>query len=308
MTHSPRILCIGAAHLDIKARPHEAIIAGCSNPVALTRSLGGVALNIARNIDLLGGEVGILSILADDDAGIWLQRELMQGTRIERRFMHSRRSPTASYTAVLDVDGGLYVALADMAIYDELTPELLEPLTGLIAKFQWLVLDANLPEATLAALCAGARRHGQHIAFNPVSVIKARKLGPLLGFADLLVCNADEAAILFDVDRDHLAEALAHCPVTAVAVTLGAEGVIFHDRSSGEHGTLAPLPLSSDQICDVTGAGDALAACLVHALCQGRPLGAALQRAQRLAAATVTSCSSVLDACHPVWDELRQQS
>ena len=51
------LFCIGAANVDRKFYVHKDLVAETSNPVTSTRSIGGVARNIAENLGRLGETV-----------------------------------------------------------------------------------------------------------------------------------------------------------------------------------------------------------------------------------------------------------
>ena len=80
--------------------------------------------------------------------------------------------PTASYTAILEPNGELVLGLADMAIYDEITPALLEPALPRLLEYELWFVDANLPAETLrwiagVSVSPGAdcrRRLGRQVA------------------------------------------------------------------------------------------------------------------------------------------------
>ena len=58
-------------------------------------------------------------------------------------------APTATYTALLDKAGELVIGLADMAIYDELTVDFLEPLLPRLERIPVWFIDCNLPAESL---------------------------------------------------------------------------------------------------------------------------------------------------------------
>ena len=50
--------------------------------------------------------------------------------------------------AAITPDGSLAVAFADMAVFDRLTPETLQPFLPRLSQSQWLFADCNLPRET----------------------------------------------------------------------------------------------------------------------------------------------------------------
>ncbi|MDA3947823.1 MAG: PfkB family carbohydrate kinase, partial [Spirochaeta sp.] len=54
------VVVIGGINLDILLEPHGLLVAGTSNPGAITMSPGGVARNIAAFLGRLGVAVGLI--------------------------------------------------------------------------------------------------------------------------------------------------------------------------------------------------------------------------------------------------------
>ena len=117
-----KVACIGAAHVDAKARLIGEAHLATSNPARVVRTPGGVAGNVARNLGRLGLPVSLFSIIGDDAEGRALLGELHAASVDTAGVLRSAGPPTASYLAVLDRDGRLIVAAADMEIYEALDP------------------------------------------------------------------------------------------------------------------------------------------------------------------------------------------
>lgn len=251
----PRVVCFGAAHVDIQARSFGAIIAGDSNPVRTTRRHGGVARNVAAWLARLDCEVYLITRLGADPEGDGVHAGLValgiDGAGISR----SATAPTASYTAVLDPAGELHVGLADMAIYDEITPALLDAgLAALAGADAWFI-DTNLPAPAVAHL-ADRIPAGTLFAGDTVSVAKAARLRGACPRLALLVTNTAEAPALIPSSSPTDAASKLHAAgVEHVVIGCGARGVL---HASGNQVTGHPTPPA--RVVDVTGAGDALAA------------------------------------------------
>ena len=88
---------------------------GTSNPAESSQSCGGVARNIAENLGRLGCDVGLMTVVGDDPEGEWL----LEYTKAFADVTPSQSlagTTTGTYTAVLDNEGEMSVALADMFI------------------------------------------------------------------------------------------------------------------------------------------------------------------------------------------------
>jgi pseudouridine kinase len=174
--------------------------------------------------------------------------------------------------AVLDTAGELVVGLAEMTLLDELEADWLDSVRSRLRRHDLWVLDANLPEASLVRLLGDVPRHTRVFA-DPVSVEKSRRLLPVLDRIDTLFPDRAEALALAGVEGEselaarQAAERLRQMGVKRVVVTLGREGVCIDDPP--RRGTVPAFP--TEQVSNVSGAGDCFLAGLIFALATGTP-------------------------------------
>ena len=189
--------------------------------------------------------------------------------------------PTGSYTAVLDQDGELLVAVADMAATDTISPDTVQDLAPLIADAGLLVLDGNLLVESVRAALALAHASGVPVVIDPVSVPKATRLAPVLASGAgvfLLTPNGAELdALGGGVGRLH---ALG---VEHVWVRHGADGSLLASRGAEP----VHLPAVPGPVVDVTGAGDAMVAAFCHGVLTGMLVVEAARFGHAAAALTV---------------------
>jgi pseudouridine kinase len=261
-----------------------------SNPAASERSFGGVARNVAENIARLGAKSSLVSILGQDENGHAIRAGLV-GLGIDTRHVAvSRDHATAEYVAVLEPNGDLALGLADMAIFDALTPSLLHQAWPEISG-SWIFADCNLPSSTLHELVNLARQHSSMLAIDAVSMLKVARLPHDLNGVGLLFLNLDEAQALLGQSGRPLHEvvaALLERGATRVVLTLGEDGLIAADRSGLTRVAAVPV-----QVVDATGAGDALIAGTLVAMLKGRSLAEAVRMGTVAAALTLECPESV---------------
>lgn len=278
---------MGGATLDRKYRGLGPLVNGTSNPAVGERSFGGVARNVAENLARLGVRVSLASLLGDDEAGrAVLAHTAAVGVDVGGcAVLPGAR--TAEYVAVLQPGGELLLALADMAIFDALTPELLagRPSAELV------FADCNLPQETLNTLI----RAGGRLALDAVSVPKCARLPPDLRGVDLLFLNRDQGAALTGTGEPaEVARALRRRGAKGVVLTLGAGGALV---AAGE--TLCHLPAPAVRVVDVTGAGDALIAGTLYGLLRGEALVGAVRLGMNAARLALESVHSVAPDLSP---------
>jgi pseudouridine kinase len=268
-----RIACIGGAHIDRHGMLKQPLVPATSNPGNVNCTFGGVARNVAENLARLGCEVMLVSLVGDDEAGRSVMAHLAS-LGVDISTIGVVRRPTASYTAILQPDGELVVGLADMDLYEEITPAMLEPALPRLGECDGWFLDANLPAATLIWLAD--QRGSRWLAADAVSVPKAQRLSGVLPHIDLLFLNRAQAEVI-NARR-----------AAAGVITGGAAGVTAWSRD--EVRTLSALPAVPR---DVTGAGDALIAGTLFGITAGRDLFDAVALGLAAAAITVESVHSV---------------
>nr|WP_229262141.1 carbohydrate kinase [Duganella guangzhouensis] len=289
------VVCIGAANLDRKLRTIASMQLGTSNPATAEEVYGGVARNIAENLARLSLPVALLTALGDDGAGRNLQDHAEAAGIDTRGSLKLQDAATGTYTAILDDKGELVVALADMALYDRITPDFLTSRLPQRAAAAMTVVDLNLPADSIAALLDSARHDNVPLVIVAVSQPKMARLPQDLRGLRLLILNRGELetragrALPTEADVRAACHALREQGVQDVIVTCGSQGV-YHTRDS----ELVWLAAHQVDVVDVTGAGDAFSAAVCWSLYQGSgDLTLACRRGLKVAAMTLESPETV---------------
>ncbi len=188
---SSYVVVVGGANMDLKAQTTDQVRSATSNPGTTYFSPGGVGRNVAENLARLGTPVHLVAAVGHDLMGDQLVTETAaSGVGVE--FVTRLDVSTGSYTAVLDVDGELVVAVADMSATDALGVEEIDDAESLIGAAAMLVLDANLATATLLRAMEYAAAHDVPVLIDPVSAPKAERLRPILESRRLAVRHHPE--------------------------------------------------------------------------------------------------------------------
>ena len=283
------IVCLGAANLDRKLRSIATLKMGTSNPARQDESFGGVARNIAENLARLSAPVALITAIGDDSSGKALLAHAEAAGIDTRATLHLTGVCSGTYTAVLDDHGEMLLALADMALYDALTPAFLDTRQPQRAGGALIVADLNLPRETLRALLDDAARGAVPLVLVAVSQPKMAHLPDDLRGLRLLILNQGELETRIGAPLKTDADFLAACRAIQaqgaqdVIVTRGATGVVYTTTSG-----IAQLDAQPAQIVDVTGAGDAFAAAVCWSLFQGSDdMTLACRRGLQLSAMTL---------------------
>jgi pseudouridine kinase len=295
------VVCIGAANLDRKLRSNGTLALRTSNPASAVESFGGVARNIAENLARLGTQVALLTATGKDSSGAALLAHAEALGIDTRGALKLDDAASGTYTAVLDQDGEMVVALADMALYDRIAPAHVISRQAQLAGAALLVADLNLPLDTVEALRQEAQRvDAPLLVLVAVSEPKMARLPRELDGIKLLILNAGELAtrvgrpLARDADLEAAMREVQAQGARDLVVTLGANGVLLTTPDG-----IRRLPAVSAEVVDVTGAGDAFAAAVCWSLLQSPDHEHALELACRRGLALSALTLGVAETVYP---------
>ncbi len=180
-------------------------------------------------------------------------------------------SSTGSYTAVLDKNGDLSIAFADMDIFEEITPELLKKNSNILRRAKCIVVDLNCPVETIEFLCSFTSKHNIPLVIIPVSSPKMNRLPKTLSAVSWLIVNKDETETFMNIkinddkDWENSVDKWLELGVKNVIVTNGSKGVI----TGVENGEIRYFPaIETPMVVDVTGAGDSFCSGVIYSWLQ----------------------------------------
>lgn len=268
---APYVAVVGGITKDIGGRSTGPLVARDSNPGRVRISMGGVGRNIAHNLALLGVEVTFLTAIGDDD---FAHTVAASCGKLGIDISHALQVPggaSSTYLFIADADGEMELAINDMEIFQHVTPDYLASRLGVLNNAQLVVVDANLPEASIDWLCHHVT---PPIFADPVSTAKAGKFRRSLGRVHTIKPNRLEAELLSGIPitgQDSLeaaADALLSTGLHRVFLSLGPDGIFAADHQ----GQRLLLPCCPGQMVNTTGCGDAAMAAIAWAYLQGTDL------------------------------------
>lgn len=265
-----QLFIIGALHLDETASAAEPLIMGESNPVRWTRSVGGVAANVARAAVGADAKITMLANYGNSATGHSLRATLLKaGVHVLPMNQNRKGLSTGRYCTVVQPDGELLIGLADVSQAEEISSAtILQHLNK--RHFDTVLFDGNLSATTMAEFTSKLRSKSLSIhSANPpinlmaasVSPSKAHRFVKSLAFLDVLFCNRQEAIALttnieptVDVSTEIILSTLCSYGCSHIVMTDGAAGV--HVQSNNERTHIRVEPVQS--LLNFNGPGDAL--------------------------------------------------
>lgn len=293
-----RLLVIGSTNVDLFAtvprhpQPGETLLGRGGE-----RAAGGKGANQALAAALQGAEVSFVGAVGeDDDAGLALSGLREAGVDLGSVWTVSGAPTGLAIITVSEVGENTIVVVPGANAHVGV-----EQATAAVAAMgqgDILLMQAEVPRATLEAACRAARASGRRIVLNvaPWTALEH----DVLTSADPLVLNEHEATLATEElglsghgpsgegssaqgeDPEGLARALRAAGTPSVVITLGAQGAITADAAAT---TRVPSPRVT--AVDSTGAGDAFTGALAARLLQGDDLTTAVHHAVRVGAYAV---------------------
>jgi ribokinase len=290
MTSEPAVFTAGTVNADfvfgVQAPPERG-----ASLVAhrLLRTSGGRAGNVAVMARRLGAHARLFGCVGADELA---QQALAGPCAAGVDVAAVRRVPVdTGVVAILVAEGTKTMVLAPGAndAFGEADGQRLAAELQRAAGGSVLVVDNEVSSTALTTALEAARESGRPTVLDPTQPERVDEL--LLGLADHVTPNADEAARMTGVEVTSAADAeragrrLLDRGARHAHVRLPGGGCVSVAPDDRALAVLAPTDLP---VVDTTGAGDAFAGTLASAIMAGRPLVEAVRRAVAAAAYAVT--------------------
>lgn len=250
-----RIAVIGESNIDIATVQSET--------TKTYTYFGGVARNIAHNLSLLGHEVQLVSVFADDDYAKTLIsqcRELGIDLSLSTQYENAK-SPI--FYSCTDQYGHLLSVNPQVELNSRMDLEWLKSKMDEINRSDMVVVDTLLSAEALSHLIDHCEKPLYMDTVSPKKATRLHEAITMSGKKHLfaLKCNHAEAtAITGETDAFEAAKRLNGMGIINVYLTLGADGVLYYAEGKVSHHKALPV-----DVVNVTGSGDAFLAGVVHA-------------------------------------------
>jgi pseudouridine kinase len=282
------IYVFGGSTIDVNARIAHQVKEHDSNPGDIAISFGGVAHNVALNLANLGEEVSYITVVSDDPFPKQFIEDCKQHKiDVSKTYIITNQKPSM-YVSIQGQNKDMSIAVNDMKIFEEFTPEIVAPIVNRIGEADLVFLDTNLRKDTIAYIL----KHSKAKVFiDPVSTFKIKKLKGLLKNVYAIKPNLLEAQTLSgkktlkEIGTWFLKQGVKH-----LYISRGPRGVYGYSKAEVYHGLSKPV-----QVKNVTGAGDAMMAGIIRQESLGKSLKDTIEFASIMAQLTIECEHTVAD-------------
>ena len=297
------IVVIGASFVDVKGYPLSQYIPGGRNVGRVVQVHGGVARNVVEDIANVELRPTFVSVVDDTGLSDDVVRNLIRH-KVDIRYVARSSEGLGTWLAVFDNDGDVIASISrrpDLSAIEEVLEkdgdEIFRGADSIVVEF-----DIEVP--ILKKVLELAEKHGKEVYTVISNMSIAMKRRDLLRKTAALVCNVQEAGMLFTEDytdmlpeemEQSLADRIRTYGIPRIIVTMGARGAVYAD-ASGQTGV---CPAMKVDVVDTTGAGDAFFAGAAIGLTYGKTVGEACVIGTRLAASVIASRENVCPRFRP---------
>ena len=297
------ILVIGATFVDIKGFPFDNYLPTGRNAGRVEYVHGGVARNVVEDIANVELRPTFLSIVDDTPMGDAVVQKL-KNHKVNTDYILTRPDGMGTWLAVFDNNGDVAGSISKRPNMYPIAELLEEKGDEIFSQTPSVVLEVGLDKEIIKGTLSLAKKHNVKTFALVANMSIAAERRDLLQQFDCVICNQQEAGILFldDYDdksceemRDILAERIAAANIPSMVVTMGEDGAVYAN-SQGEKGI---CPARKVQVKDTTGAGDSFCAGVAIGITYGKTMAEAVEIGTTLAASVITSSENVCPRFRP---------
>ena len=220
---------------------------------------------------------------------------------LEKRYENS--TPLKDVNAVIN-DGDVIASISRRPDLSAIGEVLDEHGDEIFSGADSIVVEFDVEEPILKKVLDLAKKHRKEVYTVISNMAIAMKRRDLLQRTAVLVCNEQEAGMLFSEDymgispeemQKILVKRVRLSGIPRIIVTMGERGAVYAD-TAGESGICPALRVD---VVDTTGAGDAFFAGVAIGLTYGKTVGESCVIGTRLAASVIASRENVCPRFRP---------
>lgn len=291
------IVVMGAVFVDMKGYPFSKYISGGRNAGRVEIAHGGVARNVCEDIANVELRPTFISLVDDNGAGADVINKL-SNHKVETKYMRSLPNGMGTWLAVFDNNGDVVASISQRPDLSPILEILEEHGDEIFKNADSIVLEFDMDKEIVKKTLKYANKYGKKVYAVISNMTIAIERRDLLKEIDCIVCNQQEAGLLFSEDYDNISleameaillEKIELAKIDKIVVTMGSKGAVYASRD-GESGV---CPAIQVDVVDTTGAGDAFFSGVAIGLTYGKTLAEACNIGTRLAASVICHLENV---------------
>ena len=297
------IVVIGSTFVDIKGYPDSQYIPAGRNAGRVRQVHGGVARNVAEDIANVELRPTFVTVLDHSGTSIDVVDKLRRH-HVNTDYVLYSDDGLGTWLAIFDNQGDV---VSSISRRPDLTPigAMLETSgDALFAEADSIVVEIDMEVPILKQIFALAEQYGKDVYAVVSNMSIAMERRDLLQRVACVVCNEQEAGLLFSEEYEHLPpeefqsillRRVEQAKIPRMVVTMGGDGAVYA-ALDGESGF---CPAGKVDVIDTTGAGDSFFAGIAIGLTYGKTLGESCVIGTRLAASVIATKENVCPRFRP---------
>ena len=291
------IVVIGMIFVDIKGYPEGAFIPTGRNVGRVERIHGGVGRNVAEDIANCELRPTLVSLVDDSGDGADVLKKL-NNHKVNTRYIRKTPDGMGTWLAVFDNDGDVAASISKRPDMQPMLDILDTQGDEIFSQADSVIVEIDLDKEIIKRVFRLAQKHGKKVYAVVGNMSIALERRDFLKSTDCLVCNLQEAGMLFFDDYtsreplemvDILEQKVQAAQIPAMIVTMGGEGAVYANLA-GEKGF---CPARKVDVKDTTGAGDSFCAGAAIGLTYGKTMAQACEIGAMLAASVIVTMEAV---------------
>ena len=297
------IVVFGATFVDIKGYPDSQYIPAGRNVGRVHQVHGGVSRNVAEDIANVELRPTFVTVLDDSGASADVVEKLRRH-HVNTDYIVRADNGLGTWLAIFDNNGDVIASISRRPDLSAIGALLEQQGDEIFRDADSIVVEIDMEVAILKQIFALAEKHGKDIYAVVSNMSIAMERRDLLQRVGCVVCNVQEAGMLFSEDYDGvspedlrpiLERRVAQAQIPRMVVTMGGEGAVYAQTGGGS----GVCPPQKVDVIDTTGAGDSFFAGVAIGLTYGKTLAEACVIGTRLAASVISTKENVCPRFRP---------
>ncbi len=291
------IVVFGAVMVDIKGYPLTTYVPGGRNAGRVENVHGGVARNVVEDIANVELRPTFVSVVDESGMGDEVIAKL-QRHHVNTDYISRVEGGLGTWLAVFNNENDVVASISKRPVLDSISDVLDAKGDEIFQNADSIAVEIDMEPAILKQVFALAEKYNKKVYAVVSNMSIAMERRDLIKKTGCIVCNCDEAGLLFTDDyaqmsAEELAPVIARkvraAQIPSMVVTMGGKGAVFATMD-GECGVCPPIPTA---VADTTGAGDAFFAGVTIGLTYGKTMLEACKIGTRLASSVIATNENV---------------